>query len=200
MTVFDSTPFYPPLPSSHRKINTPSRPAPPPDPLKFRGIEDSLAKQHLEGSECCLIHADNYLSKEKGVWLNPNVRVAYNATTYSAVNHGVEVRADIGDQVDGVNGKKGDGRPWPGKTEKWKGVWSNRFARWSGWITIWSEGKVVRGRIEKWVREGKAVKAGAGMIGVGSLKGLNVGERKENAADCLVNEMQVMFENGWQHV
>ncbi|BAE60536.1 unnamed protein product [Aspergillus oryzae RIB40] len=41
-------------------------------PLKFRGISDSLAKSHLEGSECCLIHADNPLSREKGVWLNPN--------------------------------------------------------------------------------------------------------------------------------
>src|SRR5438270_8111059 len=28
-------------------------------PLSFRGIPDSLAIHHLEGSECCLIHADN---------------------------------------------------------------------------------------------------------------------------------------------
>ena len=43
-------------------------------PLSFRGIPDSLAVHHLEGSECCLIHADNELSTVKGVWLNPNVR------------------------------------------------------------------------------------------------------------------------------
>ncbi|KAB5580844.1 polysaccharide export protein [Coniochaeta sp. 2T2.1] len=59
MVLFDSTPFY-------------ANP-----PLQFRGIDDSLADLHLEGSECCLIHADNVLSRDpdKGVWLNPNVRV-----------------------------------------------------------------------------------------------------------------------------
>ncbi|KAK2855668.1 hypothetical protein FQN49_004966, partial [Arthroderma sp. PD_2] len=41
-------------------------------PLKFRGISDGIAKMHLEGSECCLVHADNPLSKQMGVWLNPN--------------------------------------------------------------------------------------------------------------------------------
>ncbi|KAJ6185974.1 hypothetical protein N7519_007275 [Penicillium mononematosum] len=40
-------------------------------PLRFRGIPDSLAEYHLEGSECCLIHTDNPLSVEKGVYLNP---------------------------------------------------------------------------------------------------------------------------------
>lgn len=43
--------------------------------LTFRGIPDDLASLHLEGSECCLIHADNPLSHSKGVFLNPNVRV-----------------------------------------------------------------------------------------------------------------------------
>lgn len=54
--------------------------------LSFRGIPDSLALQHLEGSECCLIHADNPLSQVKGVWLNPNVRVGYSEAAYEAVN------------------------------------------------------------------------------------------------------------------
>ncbi|OAQ97990.1 hypothetical protein LLEC1_03544 [Akanthomyces lecanii] len=39
-----------------------------PTKLRFRGIPDSLALQHLEGSECCLIHADNPLSKTLGAW------------------------------------------------------------------------------------------------------------------------------------
>ena len=47
------------------------------DQLRFRGVPDSLAVSHLEGSECCLIHADNPLSAELGVWMNPQVRVGY---------------------------------------------------------------------------------------------------------------------------
>ena len=67
-------------------------------PLRFRGVPDSLAKAHVEGSECCLIHEDNAAVRAaKGVWLNPNVRVAYNATSYSAVNGGREVRAAMGE-------------------------------------------------------------------------------------------------------
>ena len=55
-------------------------------PLEFRGVPDSLAASHVEGSECCLVHADNPLSKKKGVYLNPKVRVGYNGLAYSAVN------------------------------------------------------------------------------------------------------------------
>ncbi|KAF2747665.1 glycosyltransferase family 69 protein [Sporormia fimetaria CBS 119925] len=55
------------------------------DPIRFRAIPDSLAKSHLEGSECCLIHADNPLSATHGVWLNPNIRVGYNSSAYNAV-------------------------------------------------------------------------------------------------------------------
>ncbi|KAK2775001.1 hypothetical protein FQN53_003350 [Emmonsiellopsis sp. PD_33] len=53
-------------------------------PLRFRAIPDSLAKHHLEGSECCLIHYDNPLTASKGVWVNPNVRVGYNLVAYDA--------------------------------------------------------------------------------------------------------------------
>ena len=45
--------------------------------LRFRGVPDTLAERHVEGSECCLIHADNRLSKDLGIWINPNVRVGY---------------------------------------------------------------------------------------------------------------------------
>ncbi|EGS21769.1 uncharacterized protein CTHT_0036360 [Thermochaetoides thermophila DSM 1495] len=54
--------------------------------LKFRGIDDSLAVYHLEGSECCLIHADNPASRTKGVFLNPAVRVGYNRKAYETVH------------------------------------------------------------------------------------------------------------------
>jgi len=188
MIAFSAAPFYPPSPSAYRKISI-ARQSPKilaNQPLKFRGVPDSLAKKHLEGSECCLIHADNPLSEEKGVWVNPNVRVAYNATTYSAINHGVEVKADVGDFVDGVKG--GDGRPWPGKRERFWGTWANRVQRWTGWAKVWSEGRVVRARVRKWEKEGKG------------LEGKERKERKEDGVDCLVNEMQVMFDNGWQHV
>ena len=204
MIAFDATPFYPPLtPKGVTKTNYNTNPTVPNpkiknQPLKFRSISDSLAKMHLEGSECCLIHSDNPLSTTKGVFLNPNVRVAYNATTYSAINHGIEVLADVGGQIDGIPG--GDGRSWPAKGEKFRGMWGNRVARWTGWVKMWSEGKVVRGRVEKWVKEGQKVKAGTGKIGVGTLRGLDVEERVEEGVECLVNEMQVMFDNGWQHV
>ncbi|KAL8996568.1 MAG: hypothetical protein Q9169_003963 [Polycauliona sp. 2 TL-2023] len=45
------------------------------NPLRFRGIPDSLAQYHLEGSECCLIHYDNPLSAENGVYINPEVHL-----------------------------------------------------------------------------------------------------------------------------
>ncbi|KAF2132012.1 glycosyltransferase family 69 protein [Dothidotthia symphoricarpi CBS 119687] len=56
------------------------------NPLRFRGIPDSLASAHVEGSECCLIHADNPLSASRGVFLNPDVRVGYNGSAYEEVH------------------------------------------------------------------------------------------------------------------
>jgi len=101
-------------------------------PLKFRGLPDTLAEKHLEASECCLIHADNYLSNEKGVWMNPNVRVGYNEEAYNATH------------PSGM---------WPSRGEKVVGMWKNRVARWTGWMGRWSERIVVRGRIKGWERE-----------------------------------------------
>ena len=71
MVAMDSKPFY----ESWR-------------PLRFRGISDSLAELHLEGSECCLIHQDNPLTAKHGVWLNPNVRVGYNKEAYDKMKAG----------------------------------------------------------------------------------------------------------------
>ncbi|KAI5292225.1 Obg-like ATPase, partial [Ascosphaera acerosa] len=75
LAVFDAAPFTPPPP-----------PASDGQPLRFRGISDSLAAHHVEGSECCLIHYDNPLTRSKGVWVNPHVRVGYNAAARASVD------------------------------------------------------------------------------------------------------------------
>jgi len=156
MVAFDAAPFYEE------------------NPPRFRGVDDSLAMEHIEGSECCLIHSDNARARaEKGVWLNPNVRVAYASTngtvntTYVAVNPEVE-----------------SGRAWPGRWEMVRGVWGNRQARWFGWVRLWSESGVVRKRVDNWIWREKE----------------HGREVKEDGLECLVNEMQVMFKDGWQHV
>ncbi|KAH7354719.1 cryptococcal mannosyltransferase 1-domain-containing protein [Rhexocercosporidium sp. MPI-PUGE-AT-0058] len=153
-------------------------------PLKFRGISDSLANEHLEGSECCLIHADNPLRQEKGVWMNPNVRVAYNASSYSKLNGGTEVKSPFGVGTTGVPG--GDGSFWPGGWEVVKGTWSNRYGRWMTKAKIWSENRTVLLRVQSWIEKGKNLNPPE--------------ERAEPGIECLVNEMQVLYQNGWQHV
>lgn len=96
------------------------------DPLRFRGIPDSLAKYHLEGSECCLIHYDNPLTASKGVWLNPNVRVGYSGEAYDAV------------------------RQWPTTGEAVKGLWK---AYWTSLpMPSWRMNKVAA-RVKKWEGE-----------------------------------------------
>ena len=112
LVAFDSSPFY-------RA-----------SPLRFRGISDSLATHHLEGSECCLIHADNHESATKGVWLNPSVRVGYDASSYAAV-HTVE--------------------PYPSLSERLVGLWANRIRRWV--TTVWFKEWLVRKTINKWAKE-----------------------------------------------
>ena len=115
MVAFDAAPFY----------ATPTSPG-----LKFRGLPDSLAQSHLEASECCLIHMDNKLSAQKGVYLNPNVRVAYNADAYNMVH-------------------PESGR-WPTLWQKVIGVWKNRFLRWVRWPSRYLERRLVHGRIHSW--------------------------------------------------
>jgi Cryptococcal mannosyltransferase 1 len=137
-------------------------------PLRFRAVPDSLAKRHLEGSECCFIHADGYRANHQGVWLNPNVRVGYNLTTYEAVNP--ETR---------------DGRVWPPWREKVKGMWQNRMTRWLGWLKRASEWHRVKNRVRTW--EAEKVMDGRK-------------PNREPALHCLINEMQVLVENGWMHV
>ncbi|SMR46591.1 unnamed protein product [Zymoseptoria tritici ST99CH_3D1] len=104
------------------------------DGLKYRGVEDSLAEKHVEGSECCLIHADNGLaSREKGVWVNPNVRVGYKPEAFEGVN-------------------PGEGRSWVSVWRVMVGSWTNRIGRWSS--VSWIKEAVLRGRVKAWENEG----------------------------------------------
>ena len=98
-----------------------------PEGLKFRAISDSLAAYHLEGSECCLIHADNPLTSAHGVWLNPRVRVGYSPEAYDAVHQS---------------------HPWPSTMLVIAGIWRNRFWRWSTSTTL-KAAKVNR-RLRQW--------------------------------------------------
>jgi len=117
MTVFDAAPFYKGASQ----------------PLQFRGVADSLASKHLEGSECCLIHSDNPLSSQKGVWLNPNVRVGYNPLAYEAVNPSTSYWVSTGARI------------W--------GVWQNRMARITGAPRRALERLVVERRLRAWRAE-----------------------------------------------
>jgi hypothetical protein len=100
--------------------------------LRFRAIPDSLAQRHLEGSECCLIHADNPLSATHGVYLNPNVRVSYNGSVYDALHAPRALMSPFA---------------------IWRRVWANRILRWCTTV-LFKEG-VVESRVRAWRAEGK---------------------------------------------
>ncbi|KAL8946424.1 MAG: hypothetical protein Q9222_007185, partial [Ikaeria aurantiellina] len=83
---------------------------------RFRGIPDSLAQHHVEASECCLVHYDNPLSRTKGVYINPAVRVAYSAKAYAAVSTL-------------TNNGKAMVR-WPARSELMWGYWRSKWSWW----------------------------------------------------------------------
>lgn len=87
-------------------------------PLRFRGLSDSLATLHLEGSECCLIHIDSPLRDTKQVFVNPQVRVGYSGDAYAAVQQQEFLLS-----------------PW----QIYKALWWNRLCRWltSPWLREW---------------------------------------------------------------
>ncbi|KAF2270897.1 putative polysaccharide export protein [Lojkania enalia] len=126
------------------------------NPLRFRGISDALATSHLEGSECCLIHADNPFSAAKGVFLNPNVKVGYNGTAYDAIH---STSAEMN------------------PISILSAIWQNRILRWT--TTPMFKEWVVHNRVRKW-KQGRS--------------------DNEPGEFCLVNEMQIIVENGWKHV
>jgi hypothetical protein len=144
IVVFDAAPFY-------------TNPA-----LQFRGIDDSLADLHLEGSECCLIHADNHLTPKKGVWLNPNVRVGYSPEAYAYI--------------------RTNRFPTPFWTVV--GAWANRLMSWRASLQSSVEARTVRKRLDQWMDE--TPKGGV--------------PRFEPGEACLINEMQIMWMNGWKHL
>lgn len=127
-------------------------------PLTFRALPDSLAALHLEASECCLIHADNPLSQQLGVYLNPRVRVGYNPRAYEAVNP-----------------RSG---PWVSPWQIFKGLWGSRILKWV--YRTETRDWIVNRRLEKWLAESPG--------------------RSEPGDFCIINEMQVLVENGWAHV
>ena len=145
MVLFDAAPFYGD------------------DALEFRGIDDSLADLHLEGSECCLIHADNPLSSDpgRGVWLNPNVRVGYDVAVYRQIR----------------------GR-FPGAWASIRGTWVNRWLGYKSIVQFALEQRTVYQRLAKW--------AAATPDGEQP--------RRERGVECLINEKQIMWQNGWKHL
>jgi hypothetical protein len=144
--------------------------------LTFRGIPDSLAAHHLEASECCLIHADNPGSRTRGVYVNPAVRVGYNRAAYDAVHNGVGGGGGGSDR--GESGGGGNGGSWLSLTEVYLGLWRSRLARW--FTSSWFEERSVRWRIGRWVKGGEG--------------------RLEKGAFCVVDEMQIVVQNGWKHL
>ncbi|RAK81436.1 glycosyltransferase family 69 protein [Aspergillus fijiensis CBS 313.89] len=99
-------------------------------PLRFRAVPDSLSLSHLEGSECCLIHADNPLSQLHGVYLNPQVRVGYNSEAYAAVH---------------------PTRAWLSLQNLAVALWENRIRRWT--TSSFFKMQVVRSRVAKWEKD-----------------------------------------------
>ena len=161
--------------------------------LQFRGIPDSLAKYHVEGSECCLIHSDNPLRATKGIWMNPNVRVTFNESTYPLVNPNQLVPEPVlareqamSNTISRARSSEGSAvrrNQWPGRGEMFWGRWENRVSRWFGWLGILSKESIMNKRVEQWKRDGR--KEGE--------------KREEIGRECLINEMQVLYQNGWIH-
>jgi hypothetical protein len=161
--------------------------------LQFRGIPDSLATYHVEGSECCLIHTDNPLRATKGIWMNPNVRVTFNESTYPLVNPNQLIPDPVALREEAMENMKSRSRGpeggalrrgrWPGQGELFWGVWENRISRWVGWLSVVGKESVMNKRVEDWKNVGKK----EGEI------------REELGRECLINEMQVLYQNGWIH-
>jgi hypothetical protein len=143
-------------------------------PLRFRGVHDTLAHHHIEGSECCLIHADNRLSSDLGVWINPNVRVGYcHPDLHRPEKAKFAFDWNVFKQMcqmsyDAVH--PGHGRSWVPPIRIALGLWENRLRRWVSWgsTTSWK----VQKRLRNWEKE---------QLG-----------NQESGEMCLVDEMHVI--------
>jgi hypothetical protein len=125
MVVMDAAPFYSGIGEAEPG-------------LRYRGIEDSLAELHVEGSECCLIWADMEASgdTEAGIWVNPAVRVGYVQKAYEDTHFGVSK-----DFLTGL--------------VYVKGIWINRFIRWIG--SGMKQPRAVKNRVAQWKKEGNSI-------------------------------------------
>jgi hypothetical protein len=96
---------------------------------QFRGVPDGLAEKHVVASESCLIHADSYISKRRGVYLNPFVRVgdtpAYTTTRQESY--------------------------WLSTWEIFESLWENRVRRW--FSSPFLKGWFLRSKVAKWKAE-----------------------------------------------
>ncbi|KAL4786455.1 cryptococcal mannosyltransferase 1-domain-containing protein [Aspergillus varians] len=99
-------------------------------PIQFRGVHDSLAAKHIVASESCLIHADNIISRRRGVYLNPFVRVGHSIPAQSATYPSGH---------------------WISTWEIFESIWENRLRRWfsSPFFKGWS----LRRRVSAWKAE-----------------------------------------------
>lgn len=149
MVAMDASPFY--------------------NGLNFRGVPDTLAQDHVEGSECCLIHADNSLSQTKGVWVNPNVRVGYCYHLMRALPE--QFAAFCSMPYDVVHAQS----PWMTGSEIFFGLWKNRLLRW--FTTPWLGEKSMARTVDAWLSRHNGA--------------------EEKGRFCLVDELQVIRENGW---
>lgn len=105
--------------------------------LRFRGISDTLAASHLEASECCLIHADNPMSTTHGVFMNPMVRVGYNAKAYDSCHSEYAIISPLG---------------------IYTAIWKNRILRWVS--TPFFKSWTVHKRVKAWERATSSIENG----------------------------------------
>lgn len=138
--------------------------------LRFRGVSDSLAAQHLEASECCLINADLVANGygKRGIFLNPAVRVGYDTRAYALTHAGAE-------------------KGFVSRRAYVLGAWKNRFARWKNNGVSSSAGQNMHDvyrKIRKWEAEGAQIGE----------------RRKEVGDFCTIDEMHILIWNGWKHV
>ena len=94
-------------------------------------------------------------------------------------------RARVGYNIDAFkavnsNETKDGENGWPSEKESIWGIWRWRWARWTGWPWRFKERRLIETRMWKWASEGE------GRVEVGGM--------------CVVNEEQVLINNGWLHV
>ena len=170
MIVMDAAPFYPDESlSTNSDANAPIH-----QPVRYRGTPDTLGAKSVEGSECCLVHADMFANgqADQGIWVNPAVRVGYSRAAYDAV-HDTSVNSH-----------------WMSPNEYITSIYHNRLQRLltlngaSPFSAEWAERRAVQSRLTAWRDEGR-------------LLGEN---RVEPGEYCLVHEMHTLIWNGWAHV